>query len=114
MTRRVCERTKERDLITGAKQFQRPVVVTIAGSRVVCVAIDKVVGPCHPGVGTKASDIVLTTNVRGLCQPDVSMAMERLCLVVPYLDVVDPQEIRTIHGQRISAPDEPRRVTLGS
>lgn len=88
-------------------------MVTIAGSGVVCVAIDEVVGPRHPGVGTKASDIVLTTDVRGLYQPDVSMAKERLCLFGPYLDVVDPQEIRTIHGQRISAPDEPRRATLG-
>jgi hypothetical protein len=56
----------ERDLVAGAVQVDVPVVVVVAGGRVVGLAVDVVVGEGDAVAGLRAEDVVLAADSGGL------------------------------------------------
>ena len=56
----------EGDLVGRAVEVDVPVVVTVAGSRVVRLAVDVVVGDGDPVVRLGTEDVVLTANASSL------------------------------------------------
>jgi hypothetical protein len=57
------------DLVAGAVQVDVPVVVVVAGGRVVGLAVDVVVGEGDAVAGFGAEDVVLAADAGGLSSP---------------------------------------------
>lgn len=56
----------EGDLVTGTIKVHVPVVVTVAGGRVLRFTVDEVVGDRDTVVSSSTQDVVLTTNAGSL------------------------------------------------
>lgn len=74
------------DLVAGAVQVDVPVVVVVAGGRVVGFAVDVVVGEGDAVAGFGAEDVVLAADAGG-----------------SYM--VDPDEVGLVDGDGVASPD---------
>lgn len=96
----------EGNLVTGAIKVHVPVVVAVAGRRVVGFTVDVVVGDRDTVVSLSTQDVVLTTNASSL--DDESSQLWKLLgrsVGGTHGNVVEPDQVSFVDGDGITTPD---------
>ena len=106
--------TLHSNLVTGAVEVDVPVVVAIAGGRVVRLSVDVVVGEGDAVIGLSSEDVVLATNPSSLGRLSVILFLYTQILDIweAYGHMVNPDKIGLVHSDGVTTPDV-LRVDIG-
>jgi hypothetical protein len=96
------------DLVAGAVQVDVPVVVVVAGGRVVGLAVNVVVGEGNAVAGFGAEDVVLAADASGLSLRFSLLYFRLVCVCMwgeTYSHMVDPDKVGLVDGDGVASPD---------